>query len=100
MSATTVAVPQAIQATAVRAAKAKKSADKVTQVLARLGENDTDNAQRFAMRYGRKVIFTPGRGYLVFDGKRYRPDTLHQCMELAKDTARRIKHEARYLRKA
>jgi phage/plasmid-associated DNA primase len=33
----------------------------------------------------------------MFDGKRYRPDILHQCIELAKETARRIKREARYL---
>ena len=81
----------------VTLAKAKKSTDKITEKLALLGENDADNAQRFAMRYGRKVIHTPGRGYLVFDGKRYRPDSLHQRMELAKETARRIKREARYL---
>lgn len=81
----------------VKVAKAKKSTDKITEQLARLGENDTDNAQRFAERYGRRVIYTPGRGYLMFDGQRYRPDTLHQCMELAKETARRINGEARYL---
>ena len=74
-----------------------KNPDSIADRLAKLGENDTDNAQRFAVRYGRKVIFTPGRGYLVFDGKRYRPDTLHQCIELAKKTARRIEREARYL---
>jgi putative DNA primase/helicase len=74
-----------------------KKPDSIAERLAKLGENDTDNAQRFAVRYGRKVIYTPGRGYLVFDGKRYRPDSLHQCMELAKETARRIEREARYL---
>jgi len=74
-----------------------KKPDSIAERLAKLGENDTDNAQRFAVRYGHKVIYTPGRGYLVFDGKRYRPDTLHQCMELAKETARRIEREERYL---
>lgn len=78
-------------------AKANKSTDKITEQLAKLGENDTDNAQRFTMRYGHKVIYTPGRGLLGCDGKRYRPDDLHQCIELAKETARRIKREARYL---
>ena len=75
-----------------------KKPDSIAERLAKLGENDTDNAQRFVARYGRKVIFTPSRGYLMFDGKRYRPDTLHQCMELAKETARRIEGEARYLK--
>jgi putative DNA primase/helicase len=81
----------------VRVAKAKKSTDTITEELCQLGENDADNAQRFAVRCGRKVIYTPGRGYLMFDGKRYRPDILHQCIELAKETARQIKREARYI---
>jgi putative DNA primase/helicase len=74
-----------------------QKAKEIAEQLSKLGENDTDNAQRFAVRYGHKVIYTPGRGYLVLDGKRYRPDTLHQCMELAKETARRIEREERYL---
>jgi putative DNA primase/helicase len=48
----------------------QKSDDVVTKQLAELGETDTDNAQRFANRFGTKVIYTPGHGWLVFDGKR------------------------------
>jgi hypothetical protein len=48
----------------------KGSDDQLTERLAKLGETDTDNAQRFAERFGTKVIHTPGRGWLVFDGKR------------------------------
>ena len=75
----------------------KKRDDELAAGLARLGETDTDNAQRFAHRFGRKVIHTPGRGWLVFDGKRWRPDGLLRVIELAKETARRIADEARHL---
>ena len=39
-----------------------KSDDELAAELARLGETDTDNAQRFANRFGTKVLYTPGRG--------------------------------------
>jgi putative DNA primase/helicase len=74
-----------------------KSKDKLAGELAKLGEHDTDNAQRFAQRFGIKVIHTPGRGWVVFDGKRWQPDQLGKVMELAKETARRIADEARCL---
>jgi tRNA(Leu) C34 or U34 (ribose-2'-O)-methylase TrmL len=60
-----------------------KKPDNITERLAKLGETDTDNAQRLATRLGRKVIFTRGRGWLVFDGIRYKPDAELQVMELA-----------------
>jgi putative DNA primase/helicase len=72
----------------------KKSEDDLAAELAKLGETDTDNAQRFAHRFGGKAIHTPGRGWFVYDGKRWRPDNLLQVTELAKQTARRIANEA------
>jgi putative DNA primase/helicase len=78
------------------AAPPTASNDEVTQQLASLGENDTDNAQRFATRFGNKVIYTRGRGWMVFDGKRYLPDEL-KCIEHAKTTARFIGDEPQYL---
>ncbi len=74
----------------------RKSNIDLIKDLAKLGETDTDNAQRFASRFGSKVVYTPGHGWLIFDGKRWRRDSLHQCIELAKHTARRIGQEARY----
>ena len=63
-----------------------------------LGLGDVaDNAERFARRFGAKAMHTPGRGWLVYDGKRWRPDDLSQVVELAKETARRIANEARHL---
>ena len=75
----------------------EKSDDDLAADLARLGETDTDNAQRFARRFGAKAIHTPGRGWLVYDRKRWRPDNLLQVTELAKQTARRIVDEAQHL---
>jgi putative DNA primase/helicase len=69
----------------------------LTAELAKLGETDTDNAQRFARRFGSKVIHTPGQGWLVYDGKRWRRDDLLQVTELAKETARRIADESQHL---
>jgi putative DNA primase/helicase len=75
----------------------KPSPDGLTTRLARLGETDTDNAQRFAERFGARVIHTPARGWLVYDGKRWKPDALMGVMELAKKTARWIAKEAAHL---
>jgi putative DNA primase/helicase len=75
----------------------RKSKDEVTKQLTDLGETDTDNAQRFAIRFGTKALYTPGRGWLVFDGRRWRRDYVGRVVELAKTTARLIAAEARHL---
>jgi putative DNA primase/helicase len=74
-----------------------QSDDALAAELARLGETDTDNAQRFANRFGAKVLNTPGRGWLVYDGKRWREDDIGQVVELAKGTARLIADESAHL---
>jgi putative DNA primase/helicase len=71
--------------------------DSLTKELSVLGETDADNAQRFAKRFGDKVIYTPGRGFLAYDGSRWRSDHLLQVMKLAEDTARMIAGEASHL---
>jgi putative DNA primase/helicase len=75
----------------------RKSKNDVTAELAAFGETDTDNGQRFATRFRNKVIYTPGNGWFVYDGKRWRPDGLLQVNELAKKTARLIVREVRHL---
>jgi putative DNA primase/helicase len=75
----------------------RKRKDSVTKELALLGETDTDNAQRFANRFGKKALYTPGRGWLVYDGKRWRPDDVGQVVELAKRTARLVAAESAHL---
>ena len=74
-----------------------KSDDELATQLARLGETDTDNTQRFATRFGARVLNTPGRGWLVYDGKRWREDDIGQVVELAKQTARLIADELEHL---
>jgi putative DNA primase/helicase len=69
----------------------------LTLELSKLGETDTDNALRFAKRCAERVIFTPGLGWLAFDGKRWQRDGALRCVELAKDTARKISKESQYL---
>jgi putative DNA primase/helicase len=69
----------------------------LSRELSRLRENDTDNAQRFATRYADRILFTPGKGWLAFDGQRWKPDSFLQCMEHAKETARLIVEEVQYL---
>lgn len=69
----------------------------LTIELSKLHENDTDNAQRFALRWADRILYTPGKGWLVFDGQRWKPDSFLHCMELAKRTARLIADEAQHL---
>jgi putative DNA primase/helicase len=75
----------------------QKRIDELACQLARCGETDTDNAQRFAQRFGPTAIHTPGMGWLVFDGRRWCPDSLNKVVELAKETARLIAQEAEHL---
>jgi putative DNA primase/helicase len=69
----------------------------LTRELSRLGENDTDNAQRFATRNANRILYTPGEGWLAFGGQRWKPDSFFQCMEFAKETARLIRKEVKHL---
>ena len=69
----------------------------LTKELAILGETDTDNAERFARRCGDKVIFSKIQGWMFYDGVRYMPNARLDCVELAKEVARRIADEAGHL---
>ena len=48
------------------------------------------NSERFARLYGDSTFWTPERGWLLWDGKRWAPDEQHRVMALAKQTARKI----------
>lgn len=56
---------------------------------------DTDlvNAERFARDHQADVRFTPERGWMIYDGRRWAPDQSGEIMRRAKDTARRIFQE-------
>jgi phage/plasmid-associated DNA primase len=51
---------------------------------------DAANAKRLITFYGEDVRYTPERGWMVWDGRRWAADDLRRAMVMAKDTARRI----------
>ena len=75
------------------ASRPSASDDELTEQLAALGEDDIANAERFVRRYGNKVLYSKTRGFLVYDGKRYRPDDRFMCVELAKNVVQKIEDE-------
>lgn len=66
-------------------------------LLAEMGVVDTDmaNARRFAELHRHQFRFTPERGWLAWDGKRWMPDDHGRAMSAAKATARAIFDEIR-----
>jgi putative DNA primase/helicase len=73
------------------------SDDELTKQLADLGDDDIANAERFVTRNGDKVIYSETRGFLVFGGKRYRPNAHLSCVELAKDVVIKIADETPHM---
>lgn len=55
---------------------------------------DTGNAERLVAMYGAELRYVAGIGWLVWDGRRWRPDTTGELMRRAKLTARTIYHDA------
>jgi putative DNA primase/helicase len=56
---------------------------------------DTSNGERFAEQHKESVRFACQRGkWLVWDGRRFKPDDENRTQELAKQTARSIYHES------
>ena len=53
-------------------------------------DTDMANSERFARLHADSVFWTPERGWLLWDGKRWAPDEQHRVMGLAKQTARKI----------
>ncbi len=62
-----------------------------------MGEDDVANAERFVLRYGHKVVYSESLGYMVYDGKRYRPNANLLCVGLAKDVVTKIANEPPHL---
>ena len=67
--------------------------------LAELGENDADNAQRFVKRFGDQILWTAGRGWLVYAGGRWKRDTTNEVNRFAELTARAIADEVACLQR-
>jgi len=72
----------------------KTKGGKLTAVLARLGETDAHNAERFIKRHAHRVLWTPGLGWLVYDDHRWVPDTHNKRLKLATKAMKAIKEEA------
>ena len=75
----------------------RTSDEQLAKELSRFGENDIANAERFVRRFGHRVIYNDHRGWMAYDGKRYRPDAKLQCVELGKDVVSRIGDELPFL---
>ena len=73
---------------------AKTKSGKLTAALAKLGETDADNAERFVMRYARCVLWTPGLGWLIHDGHRWVVDAHNKRLKLAMKAMKAIQKEA------
>ena len=61
---------------------------------ARFDLTDIGNADRFRVRHGNHTRWSPARGWLIWDGRRWCVDDCHQVLSLAKETARLILAEA------
>lgn len=64
-----------------RRKESEKSAESVLQ------DTDIANARRLVRRHGCAIRFTPERGWLFWDGRRWVVDDLNQVAGLAKETA-------------
>lgn len=78
-------------------AEVPSNSPNLTELLAELGETDTDNAKRLAERYANKILYTKGRGWLVYKQGRWLTGADTECIEFAKETARLIADETSYL---
>lgn len=71
--------------------------DPLAQELALLDETDVGNAERLVRRFGDRLLCTPGLGFLVYDGTRWRRDDHLRRMGYGEQTAAHIASEARHL---
>src|SRR5262245_45214226 len=56
--------------------------------------SDYGNAQRLVRRHGTDLLYVHGRGWFVWDGKRYVPDEDGEVVRRAKDTIRAMSEDA------
>lgn len=62
--------------------------------LSQLPTTDYGNAQRLVVRHGHDLRFTKALGWLVWDGRRWKPNDLGEVERRAKQTVRRLYAEA------
>jgi putative DNA primase/helicase len=75
-------------------ARAERKQRRDTEVPNAITDTDLANARRFADRCRGKAHYTPERGWLIWDGKRWKPDERELAvMTLAKDVVEGIYNE-------
>lgn len=75
----------------------RTSDGRLAKEISQFGENDIANAERFVRRFGHRVIYNANLGWMVYDGKRYRPDGHLSCVELGKAAVMKIEDELPFL---
>lgn len=66
------------------------SLDKAREARSKLTDTDIRNADRFIEQHGISYRWTPERGWLAWDGKRWKPDQSGSIIKAAKQTARSV----------
>lgn len=56
--------------------------------------SDIGNGKRLVARYGENIRWSPGRGWFIWTGRRWRHDALGQIFEMAKETVASIEDES------
>ncbi|MCZ6772066.1 MAG: phage/plasmid primase, P4 family [Proteobacteria bacterium] len=75
-----------------------RNADPIAERLRARLENDIGNAERFVERHGDEVMYVPGLGWYVWDGRRWVLDTADAAIKrMAQTTAKAIFRESEYL---
>jgi len=67
--------------------------DKLGEYKNTLHDTDIRNSERFVEQHGNRFRWTPERGWLAWDGKRWKPDTSGSIIKAAKQTARSVFEE-------
>jgi putative DNA primase/helicase len=76
----------------------RKEEVRVLRICADLTGSDDGNALRLVEWYGKDLRYDhTGKRWLIWDGIRWRPDEEGSIVEMAREVARRIPEEARYL---
>ena len=74
------------------------NADPVAKLLRNKLENDIGNAERFVERCGAEVMFVPGIGWLVWDGRRWIVDIADAAIKrMAQMTVKAIFRESEFM---
>lgn len=72
--------------------------DTDTEALSVRWHTDADNAERLVRRFHDRIAWSPGLGWLIYDGRRWVPDEHGKRLTLAVMVAEAIRDEAKHLK--